>query len=212
MKHLNLTGQTFGRLTVIGEVRKEGRLYWLCRCACGGKTVLVGDFDLRNGKTTSCGCRQKELLRERVTTHGATSRNQTEKQKCIYESWQAMLKRCFNPKNKDFMYYGGRGIQVCAQWTVFPLFWRAMEATWFPGATLDRYPNNKGHYNRQNCRWATRAEQTRNTPHTKLTKETADWMRFCFEQLGWPRSILAECNRVSYSTVCLVLRRRTWRS
>jgi hypothetical protein len=78
--------------------------------------------------------------------HGATSCNRTLKQKAVYSSWENMHQRCFNPKGINFKDYGGRGIQVCAQWTFFHLFWRDMEASWFPGASIDRFPDNNGHY------------------------------------------------------------------
>lgn len=62
---LNLTGQKFGRLTVIKKVEnnvnaKGGqRSAWLCECECGKRIVVTGD-KLKNGNTKSCGCLQKE--------------------------------------------------------------------------------------------------------------------------------------------------------
>ncbi len=56
---LNLTGQVFGRLTVLE--RADGR-HWKCRCECG-TIKFVTSCNLR-GKTTSCGCRRAELNRE----------------------------------------------------------------------------------------------------------------------------------------------------
>ena len=34
----------------------------------------------------------------------------------IYRRWYQMVDRCGNPKNKDYKYYGGRGIKVCKRW------------------------------------------------------------------------------------------------
>jgi excisionase family DNA binding protein len=76
-----------------------------------------------------------------------------------YTSWNALRQRCFNPKNPNFKNYGGRGITVCASWSFsFPAFWRDMGSTWFPDGIIDRKDAN-GHYNKENCRWATRTEQ-----------------------------------------------------
>ena len=58
----DLTGQRFGYLTVINEVRKEGNphRYWLCRCDCGNEKVIEGSH-LKNGHTKSCGCYRREV-------------------------------------------------------------------------------------------------------------------------------------------------------
>jgi hypothetical protein len=67
----NLVGLPFGRLVVLeaGKVAHSGRK-WVCRCACGKLTSAYG-FNLKSGKTTSCGCRAKECLGLR-RTHGLT--------------------------------------------------------------------------------------------------------------------------------------------
>lgn len=55
---IDLTGQRFGKLTVISESDKRGNggtVYWLCQCDCGN-TVLRTSKALRKGYTTSCGC------------------------------------------------------------------------------------------------------------------------------------------------------------
>ena len=59
-KFIDLTGQRFGRLEVIGKVekpsnRKYTSAYWLCKCDCGNKKVVASN-DLRRGVTKSCGC------------------------------------------------------------------------------------------------------------------------------------------------------------
>ena len=53
----DLTGQRFGRLTVIGIAMTDGKsgCQWRCRCDCGKETVLAGTL-LMTGKRTSCGC------------------------------------------------------------------------------------------------------------------------------------------------------------
>lgn len=52
----DLTGRTFGRLTVLGPAgSSSGKPAWLCRCGCGKEIIVRGDH-LRSGHTTSCGC------------------------------------------------------------------------------------------------------------------------------------------------------------
>lgn len=52
MKLNDLTGQTFGQLTVKKYV---GQRRWLCRCSCGKETVVFA-ANLTRGHTKSCGC------------------------------------------------------------------------------------------------------------------------------------------------------------
>jgi hypothetical protein len=166
----SLVGQRFGRLVVISEdPRRPGyrNSRWNCICDC--QTALrANGYALKNGTTKSCGCLQSEIAAavlskrntERLTTHGASS-GRTPKQKALYECWQSMLKRCFNPLAQNFKYYGARGIQVCSSWTFFQIFWNDMHESWQPGLTIDRIDND-GHYNKANCRWATRSVQNGN--------------------------------------------------
>jgi len=58
----DLTGQTFGRLTVISPTKermKEGQIVWLCKCVCGNKKKVSGSH-LKQGNVRSCGCLAKE--------------------------------------------------------------------------------------------------------------------------------------------------------
>lgn len=101
-----------------------------------------------------------------------------------YRIWAAMLTRCRNPNQADWHRYGGRGIRVCERWLTFENFLADMGER--PDAmTLDRYPNNDGHYEPGNCRWASRAEQTRNTCRTRLIE--FDGRRMCIND--WARAL-----------------------
>lgn len=75
----DLTGQTFGRLTVIGRAKRmrdrTGRALWDCRCTCG-KEVMVMGKSMRHGFTKSCGC----LRSEHVTAYN-NARKRTSKEK-----------------------------------------------------------------------------------------------------------------------------------
>ena len=60
-KAKDLTGQKFGRLTVIKRAENKGkRVAWLCKCECGNEIVIIGG-NLKNGSTKSCGCYKKEM-------------------------------------------------------------------------------------------------------------------------------------------------------
>jgi hypothetical protein len=161
MTRLHLEGQRFGRWTVIGNApNRENRSCVLCKCSCGTTRVLMSSY-IKGRKSESCGCLQKEVNRKRTTVHGATRLDSSIKQRKLFFCWRNMLSRCFNTDHSRFKDWGGRGIQVCAQWTFFPLFWKDMESNWKHGLRLDRIDNN-GHYNKKNCKWSTPKEQANN--------------------------------------------------
>lgn len=98
-----------------------------------------------------------------------------------YDIWSGMKKRCSNPRSAMFRHYGGRGIRVCERWNDFAAFIADMGAPPL-GATLERIDND-GDYTPANCRWATRAEQNRNTRQNVMltyggrTQCLTDWAR-----------------------------------
>lgn len=80
-----------------------------------------------------------------------------------YQAWMGMKNRCRHPRCKAYPNYGGRGIRVCERWAAdFSAFYADMGPRPSPLHSLDRIDSN-GHYEPGNCRWATRAEQNRNT-------------------------------------------------
>lgn len=169
-------GDRFDRLQLISLAEKEphGTARWTCRCHCG-KIVEVGQHELRNRKTRSCGCLQREVSR----THGHASGG---RQTPIYQAWRNMIKRCTCPNNVGFAYYGGRGITVCKRWrNNFEVFLADMGEP-PKGMTLDRKNNNLGYFP-ANCRWTTPKEQSRNRRNNRLltwngrTQCLIDWAK-----------------------------------
>jgi len=152
-------GDVFGRLTVLASAGpdKHGALRYDARCECGERTTVRG-VDLTHGRTKSCGC----LARDAHTTHGHTVGDASP----TYRTWHAMVERCTNPKHASYHRYGGRGITVHAPWLTFENFLREVGERPTPKHEIDR-ENNDGNYEPGNVRWATRAQQARNTSRTR---------------------------------------------
>lgn len=166
----DLTGKRSGILTAIRYIGPIGNSsLWLCRCDCGKeKKVRVSNF----GKTQSCGCLRRQQMSERQTTHGATKNGVRLPE---YDVWATMKARCYNPNNKHFNRYGGRGITVCDRWLIgendltgFECFLLDMKRRPNPDLQIDRFPNNNGNYEPTNCRWATVTQQQRNRSSNHL--------------------------------------------
>ena len=87
--YIDMTGKTYGRLTVIGrdpnppKMKYNTFVWWLCNCSCGGKTTVRGST-LRNGETKSCGCLRVELCTKRFAEPRRKYPNRKEKQKASY--------------------------------------------------------------------------------------------------------------------------------
>lgn len=165
-KLIDLTGQKYGRLTVIeraGRTAHGEHAKWVCLCECGNVTTVIGK-NLRNGNTTSCGCAHKEQMSQ----IGKANRTHGKSHTRLHKVWAGMIGRCYNPRKPYYKWYGGRGITVCDEWrNDFQSFYDwAMANGYDPDAprwdcTIDRIDVD-GNYEPSNCRWVTMAEQNKN--------------------------------------------------
>lgn len=156
---IDRTGQRYGRLVVVdrdvaaGPASRGKRVRWICRCECGTVLSCTG-HDLASGDVRSCGCLHRDDLRERHRNHGLVRTG-------AHSSWAAAKARCYDPKHTAYASYGGRGIQMCERWrNDFRAFLSDMGER-PAGTSIDRV-NPDGHYEPQNCRWATPETQATN--------------------------------------------------
>jgi hypothetical protein len=177
MRRVDLTGRRFGMLTAIrfdGCVKNNTR--WICLCDCGDYT-RVFYCNLVTGNTQSCGCQEGKHI------HGGAETVE-------YGIWCAMKRRCgFNPD------YSGRGIRLCERYmNSFGEFIADVGKRPSAKYSIERIDNNRGYScgkcedckargEPANCKWATKAEQVRNTRANHFitfedqTLTLAEWSR-----------------------------------
>lgn len=163
-----VVGRRYGRLVVVERLQSKPPIYRVV-CDCGNERVVRYN-NMHNGRTRSCGCYARDVMRENPPgrTHGATGTPE-------HRTWLAMLSRCYSTGAPRFDSYGGRGIYVCARWrNDFAAFLADMGPRPQGRYSIDRI-NNDGSYTcgkcgeclakgaPSNCRWADLQTQARNT-------------------------------------------------
>lgn len=143
-----------------GQIKRRAR--FRCKCDTEFETTIDG---VKSGRTNSCGCWNIESSIKAATIHGLRYDR-------IYSVWKNIRVRCFNSNNKQYKYYGARGITICDEWNDFKVFYDYV--TGLPdygkeGYTLDRIDNDKN-YESGNMRWATQHIQTANRRMNKTNK------------------------------------------
>lgn len=90
----------------------------------------------------------------------------------LYKMWHGMIRRCEEETNKSFVNYGARGITVCDEWKDFWAFLADMGPRPSGRHSVERLDNTKG-YSKENCCWATPAQQARNRRNAVITESLA---------------------------------------
>lgn len=182
-KLIDLSGKRFGRLVAISHLRVkipsgQTRTKWICKCDCGNKTQIFQD-NLRRIHTLSCGCLKLENheMGKIHRTHGMFYSKE-------YGIWNMMIQRCNNTTSEQYKHYGARGIKVCDMWMEdFMNFYNDMGKKPSDNHSIDRRDGN-GNYCPENCRWATREQQSRNIStnvwieYNGLNMIATDWEKY----------------------------------
>lgn len=208
----DMTGTKIGRLTVDHmdhrEMNSSGRweIYWYCNCECGNHKVVSTSTltsAIKNNRMISCGCYRSERAGNLQKTHGLRHTRLAHIHKNICD-------RCFNPNNKRYPDWGGRGIKVCDEWytpgvpgnpgLVNFYNWATKEAGYVDPApnapqrtwpTLDRIDNDKG-YSPDNCRFVSYKDQAMNRRNTRRIYDGSRWWVHAEleDHVGWPRATI----------------------
>ena len=146
-------GDKYGALTYI---KYQGKGIGLFFCEHDAVFTEKRKADVKRGRTQSCGCQMKSVLRCGSPTHGMSGTG-------THVSWKAMLNRSRNPEMHGYSYE----LPVYPEWDPqqggsFENFLRDMGER-PEGTSIDRFPDNRGGYYPWNCRWATAQEQRSNT-------------------------------------------------
>ena len=193
---LNLTGQRYGRLTVLHRV--ENRITpsgksiscWKCICDCGNETCAATQ-DLRSGDAKSCGCLKRELTQERMVKHGDSNTH-------LHNVWRAMLRRCSDKRQDDYCYYGGKGVSVCDEWRDDYIAFKewSLQNGYSEELTIDRIDVDRD-YSPDNCRWVSMKVQCNN--RTSNRKYVVDGRELTIAEIS-------EIYRIPYSRLYMRLR------
>ena len=107
---VDLTGMDFGRLHVIKKIKKnkDNKAYWLCKCVCGNYCTPSSNA-LTCGNTQSCGCLNKERIKEAISLHGMCESK-------IYSKYVHMKSCCYDINHNLYPKIGAKGIHVCDTW------------------------------------------------------------------------------------------------
>jgi hypothetical protein len=187
---VDLVGQRFGRLVVTDYSHCDHRgALWLCVCDCS-KPHLARSWNLRSGKTRSCGCLRVESRATARKTHGCS-------RTAMHNAWYNMLRRCTEQDGATADAYSKRGITVCERWQKFENFLSDMPPRPTPKHSIDRINNDKG-YSPDNCRWATKREQSLNTRRARY---------FIIDGIRVPAMDVAARNGITNSTFRVRLHR-----
>lgn len=143
----------FNAWTVISLAKTvNNKLHYNVLCECGTKSI-VSVADLTKNKSTRCRSCYDKVRGGNTRTHGLSNSS-------TYKIWRRLKDRCLKETDKDYKYYGERGIGISDSWLIFENFLSDMGIR-PEGLQIDRIDNNAGYY-KENCRWVTPKENCNN--------------------------------------------------
>lgn len=182
-------GTKYGSWRVLSSefIRKDGFRYIACLCEECGKSFEVSWDNLKTSKTTRCNpCGRKKARQTRNLAKWGRPLLDAD-DLILQVRWDAIKRRCGDPKCRGYPNYGGRGIKLSEEFlsdVAFVNYAKTLPSYVSPLSrklTLDRIDPN-GDYERGNLRFLTHAEQMRNlqrTRHIEYQGAIYDARTFC---------------------------------
>lgn len=116
-----ILGEKYGSLTILEDLgmilQKSGkkRHFVKCQCDCG-KIKNINWYDLKNNKIQSCGCFFTKMMSERGKLNKRGNPKHNLYYTDIYKKYHQVKGECYNPNNKKYKNFGGRGIKLSEEW------------------------------------------------------------------------------------------------
>lgn len=182
------------------EMRRSGKgivMYCEMSCDCGN-VVWIQKSNVRF-RSKSCGCMRNDWIRGR-----GGPRNHP-----LHGVWRGMHDRCKQPDHISWAYYGGKGIEVCKDWSDFlPFYFWSLANGYKKGFQIDRISPDKD-YSPENCRWISACDNSR-LAQKKLNMERADEIRCLWSTGMVKQKTLSRWYGVGVSTIRNVIYGVRW--
>lgn len=173
-------GKIYGCYKIIsrtGERANDGHIIYNCECIHCGAIKQMQLSSIKYSNNTKC---THYITFGDIVIPNALE-NDTIPNRRLRKIYLHILRRCYEPNNKDYNIYGGKGIKVCAEWLNNPnsfYQWSILNG-YDKELTIDRIDENKG-YAPDNCRWVSREENARFKSNTnyitaKVTLSGKQW-------------------------------------
>ena len=180
----------YNRLTIIEIL--PSKKYWKksyrimkCKCECWNiKEYIL--WSLTTWHTKSCWCLEKEINKTKSIKYWMHNTR-------MYRIWSNMKDRCNNKNNIRYNRYWWRWITYNKKWETFEWFYEDMWWSYKEWLTIDRVDAN-WNYCKNNCRWATYKEQSRNTSMNR--NYTYKWITKCLTD--WSKLLKINYHKIDY--------------
>lgn len=147
-----------------------------------------------------------------VERAGRSSREKYDATNGLSSVLKSMKARCYSSTHRSFPRYGGRGISICQEWledeNVF--YQWALGNGYRKGLQIDRI-NNDGHYDPENCRFVTPAQNQHNTSKNLLIDEDIRCIRSLYKSGRKKQQEIAQFFGVNQSTISVICSEKTWK-
>ena len=157
-------------------------------------------------KNKSCGCARHSITGATNKIHGQTPES-------LYRRWVTMKNKCYNPNNKWYKDYGGKGIRVCDEWceSFEPFRDWALANGYRESLDLSRKDINSD-FTPENCCFTKPIVTIEKRSTSKLNRQKAQEIRRLYDEGALSQEQLAQKYGVTPSTISRVICGKAWKA